>query len=133
MSYITVLLSRASCFEALAAVNGSVAGRLECELSLAAALATSSDKVLALASFSILLLIAASLAALGLVHKALLLIEGLFAGSEGEFVATLFADKCFVFEYFAVHRFVLVHWMLPRFVKMVKIFFRPKPEFHRHL
>ena len=66
---VTVLLCRTSCFEALTAVNGSVGRRLECKLRLAAALATCSDEVLTLASFSILFLVAASLAALGLVLK----------------------------------------------------------------
>ena len=120
---ITVLLSRASCFEALAAINGSVAGRLECELSLAAALATSSDEVLALALFSILLLIAASLAALGLVLEALLSIESLFAGGKYELLSAISAGKSDILVYYCLSSlfhtfnfyFIFAHCFLPRF------------------
>ena len=93
MSYITVLLSRASCFEALAAVNGSVAAGLESELSLAAALRADSDKVLTLASLSILFLVAASLAALRLILEALFSIESLFTGGKYEFLSAISAGK----------------------------------------
>ena len=79
MSYITVLLSRTSCFEALAAVNGSVAGRLECQLCLAAALRAGCDEVLTLASLCVLLFVAASLAAHRLIFKAHFSIELLLA------------------------------------------------------
>ena len=92
-----VLLSRTSCFEALAAVNGSVARGLERELSLAAALATSSDKVLTLASLSILLLVAASLAALRLVLEALFSIELLLARCKDEFLSAISACEGYVF------------------------------------
>ena len=96
MSYITVLLSRASCFEALAAVNGSVAAGLEGELSLAAALRADSDKVLTLASLCVLLLVAASLAALRLILKALFSIELLLACCEYKLLAAISASEGYV-------------------------------------
>ena len=114
-----------SCLEASGTVDRSVTGRLEGDLSFTTALCADCSEVFLGCLASVLSGITASLAALRLVHKALLLVEGLFTGSEGKFVATLFADKCFVLEYFADHLFVLVHWMLPRFVKMVEIFFAP--------
>ena len=94
---ITVLLSRASCFEALAAINGSVAGGLESKLCLAAAIAAGCDKVLTLASFSILFLVAASLAALRLVLKALFSIELLLACCEYKFLSAISACEGYVF------------------------------------
>ena len=97
MSYITVLLSVASSFEARAAVNGSVAGRLECELSLATALRAGSDEVLTLASFRVLLLVAASLAALRLVLKALFSVELLLARCEYKFLSAISACEGYVF------------------------------------
>ena len=90
---ITVLLSRALSLEALAAINGSVAGRLERELCLTAALAASSDKVLALSSLAVLLLVAASLATLGLVLEALLSVESLFAGCKYELRSAISAGQ----------------------------------------
>jgi hypothetical protein len=118
-----------SCLEASRAVYRSVTGRLEGDLCFTTALCADCSEVFLGCLTGILSCIAASLAALRLILEALLLVESLFTGSEGKFVATLFADKCFVFEYFAVHRFVLVHWMLPRFVKMVKIFFARSRSF----
>lgn len=120
---ITVLLSRASCFEALAAIYGSVAGRLESKLRLAAALATCSDEVLALASFSILFLVAASLAALGLVLEAFFSIESLFAGGEYELLAAISAGKSDILVYYFLGNlfhtfnfyFIFTHCFLPRF------------------
>ena len=88
---ITVLLSRASSFEALAAVNRSVARRLEHKLCLAAALTAGSDEVLTLASFRVLFLIAASLAALRLVLEALLSIELLLTCGEYKLLAAISA------------------------------------------
>ena len=118
----TVLLSRALCLEALTAVNGSVAGRLESKLCLAAAFATSSDKVLTLASFSILFLVAASLAALGLILKALLSVESLFTGGEYELLTAISAGKSDVLVYYLGNLFrtfnfyfVFAHCFLPHF------------------
>lgn len=88
---ITVLLSRTSCFEALTAVNGSVAGRLERKLCFAAAFAAGSDEVLTLASFSILSLVAASLTALGLILEAFFSIELLLTCCEHKFLAAISA------------------------------------------
>ena len=117
---ITVLLSRASCFEALAAIYRSVAGRLKCELSLSAALATSSDEVLTLALFSILFLIAASLAALGLIEEALFSVESLFAGCEYELLSAISAGQGNIFVNNLFHAFnfyfIFNHCSLPRFV-----------------
>ena len=93
LSYYSILLSRASCFEALAAVNRSVAGGLESKLRLAATLATSSDEVLTLASLSILFLVAASLAALRLVLEALFSVETLLAGGEYELLSAISAGQ----------------------------------------
>jgi len=118
MSYITVLLSVASSFEARAAVNGSVAGRLECKLSLAAALGAGSDEVLTLASLCVLFLVAASLAALRLVLEALFSIELLLARCEYKFLSAISACEGYVFIndlsvlYFY---FVFTHGFLPRF------------------
>ena len=97
MSYITVLLCVASCLEARAAINGSVAGGLECKLSLAAALRAGSDKVLALASLCVLLLVAASLAALRLVLEALFSVELLLARCEYKFLSAISACEGYVF------------------------------------
>ena len=110
MSYITVLLSRASCFEALAAVNGSVAAGLESELSFAAALGAYSDKVLTLSSFSILLLVAASLAALRLVLEALFSIELLLARRKDEFLAAISACEgdVLVNDFYSIFYFYFV-------------------------
>ena len=93
LSYYSILLSRASCFEALAAVNRSVAGRLESKLRLAAALAAGSDEILTLASLSILFLVAASLAALRLVLEALFSVESLLAGGEYELLSAISAGQ----------------------------------------
>ena len=124
MSYLTVLLSRASCFEALAAVNGSVAAGLESELSLATALAASSDKVLALASLSILSLIAACLAALRLILEALFSIELLLARREDEFLAAISACEGYVLvnDFFSIFYFyfVFTHVSFPRLYNMSK-------------
>lgn len=97
MSYITVLLSRTSCLEALAAVNGSVAGRLECKLCLAAALRAGSDEILTLASLGVLLFVSASLAALGLVLKAFFSVELLLTRCEYKFLSAISACEGYVF------------------------------------
>ena len=119
MSYITVLLSVASSFEARAAVNGSVAGRLECELSLATALRAGSDKVLTLASLCVLLLVAASFAALRLVLEALFSVELLLARCEYKFLSAISACEGYVFinDLFSIlyFYFVFTHGFLPRF------------------
>ncbi len=120
MSYITVLSSRALSFEALAAINGSVAGRLEGQLCLATALGAGRDKVLTLASFSIFLLVAASLAALRLILKALLCVELLLAYGEHELLAAISAGKGDVLIYYLFSSvysyFVFAHCFLPHFV-----------------
>ena len=122
MRVITVLLSRTLSFEALAAINGSVAGRLECKLRLTTALAASSDEVLALASLSILLLVAASLTALGLVLEALFSIESLFTGGEYELLSAISAGKSDILVYYLGNLFhtfnfyfIFAHCFLPRF------------------
>jgi hypothetical protein len=90
-------LCRASCFEALTAVNGSVAGGLEGQLCLAAALTAGSDKVLALASLRVFLLIAAGLAALGLILESLFSVELLLTRCEYKFLTAISAGKGYVF------------------------------------
>lgn len=110
MSYITVLLSVASLLEARATINGSVAGGLERKLSLAAALRAGSDEVLTLASFSILFLVAASLAALRLVLKALFSVELLLARCEYKFLSAISACEGYVFinDLFSIFYFYFV-------------------------
>ncbi len=110
MSYITVLLSVASSFEASTAINGSVAGRLESEFSLAAAFRAGSDKVLTLASLRIFLLVAASLAALGLVLEAFFSVELLLARCEYKFLSAISACEGYVFinDLFSIFYFYFV-------------------------
>ena len=110
MFYITVLLSVALSFEALAAVNRSVAAGLECELSLAAALRANSEIVLTLASLSIFLLVAASLAALRLVLETLFSIELLLARCKDEFLSAISACEGYVFinDLFSIFYFYFV-------------------------
>ena len=119
MSYITVLLSVAFFLEARAAINGSVTGGLERKLSLASALRAGSDEVLTLASFSILFLVAASLAALRLVLKALFSIELLLTCCEYKFLSAISACEGYVFinDLFSIlyFYFVFTHGFLPRF------------------
>ena len=119
MSYITVLLSRASCFEALAAINGSVAGGLECQLCLAAAVTAGCDEVLTLASFSIFLLVAASLAALRLILKALLCVELLLSCREYKLLTAVSAHESDILVYYLFSNFylyfVFAHCFLPHF------------------
>ena len=114
------LLCVLSCLEASAAVNRSVAGGLEGDLRLTAALCAGGDKVLSLSSASVLLSVAASLAALRLVQKALFLVELLLASGEYELIAALFAYKRLVLKdfvgcanhgYFFVHCFFLSLWI----------------------
>jgi hypothetical protein len=119
---ITVLLSCSSSLEARAAVNGSVGRRLESELSLAAALAAGSDKVLSLASLSILLLVAASLAALRLILEALFSIESLLTCCKYELLTAISAGKSNILVYYFSYLFnafnfyfILAHVFLPRF------------------
>ena len=121
MSYITVLLSVASLLEARAAINGSVTGGLERKLSLAAALRASSDEVLTLASFSILFLVAASLAALRLILEALFSVESLLAGGEYELLSAISAGQGDVLIYGSSNLFytfnfyfIFAHCFLPR-------------------
>ena len=119
---ITVLLSRTSCFEALTAVNGSVAGRLERKLCLATAIAAGSDKVLTLASFRILFLVAASLAALRLGLEALFSIELLLSCRENKLLTAISALESDVFvcnfdsflNAFNFY-FIFAHCFLPHF------------------
>ena len=77
--------------EALAAVNGTVSLGLEGNLGFAAATGTGSSEELAGSAGVVLTGIAAGLATLGLILEATLCVELLLAGSEGEFVAALFA------------------------------------------
>ena len=124
MSYITVLLSRASCFEALAAVNGSVAAGLESELSFAATLGANCHEILALASLSILSLVAACLAALRLILEALFSIELLLARREDEFLAAISACEGYVLvnDFFSIFYFyfVFTHVFISSLIKISK-------------
>lgn len=97
MSYITVLLSRTSCFEAFTAVNGSVTGGLESKLCLAAALRAGCDEILTLTSLCVLLFVTASLAALRLILEALFSVELLLARCEYKFLSAISACEGYVF------------------------------------
>ena len=87
--------------EAIAAVNGTIAARFEGNL--AGSAATGADRIEHLAGFaaagSLLTGRAARLAALRFVRKALLGVEFLLAGSEGEVLAAVFANQGFVAEH----------------------------------
>ena len=89
--------------EALAAIHRAILARAERNLCFAAARCTGSNEHFTLGPGCILTGVAASFAALGLVYKALRFIKLLLAGSENEFLATLFADESLVF----VHVFYL--------------------------
>jgi hypothetical protein len=118
---ISLLLCVLSCFEASAAVNRSVAGGLESNLRLTAALCAGGDEVLSGRAACVLLCVAASLAALRLVHKALLFVELLLACSEYEFVAAFLANQSFVLKdlFCASHHDFLVHCLYLTFIVIV--------------
>ena len=89
--------------EALAAENGTVGLGLEGNLGFAAATSAGSGEELTGATGVVLASIAAGLAALGLVLEATLSVESLFASSEHELIAALFANQILIF----VHIFYL--------------------------
>lgn len=93
------------CGEAVAAVNRSVAGRLEGYSCFLAASCASGGEVLSLRSLSVLSCIAASLAALRLVLEAFGCIEFLFFGREDEFIFAIFTNECLVFVHLSFPRF----------------------------
>ena len=78
--------------EAVAAVNRTIALRLEGNLGLAAAGSAGSGEILTGTTGSVLACVAAGLAALRLILEASLSIELLLAGSENELLATFFAN-----------------------------------------
>ena len=80
------------CSIALAAKNRSVACGLERNLSLFAALSAGYCEVLSLGLRSVLSLVTARLASLGLVLEALLCVKFLLACCENELLATVFAN-----------------------------------------
>ena len=131
-----LILSLSSCLEASAVVYGTVGGRLECDLSLAAAVSANSGEVLTGSLASVLLSIAASLASLRLIQKALFVVESLLTCGENEFVSTILADQRFInvfffyyfFCYYCIVDFFLEHVCNPLFVvKMV--YFYPRRVF----
>ena len=83
---------------------------MEGELSLAAALGANSHKVLALASLSILSLVAACLAALRLILEALFSIELLLARRKDEFLAAISACEgdVLVNDFYSIFYFYFV-------------------------
>lgn len=97
------LLSVLHCLEAGTAIYRSVTGRLENNLCLTAAVCTYSRVVFTRSSSCVLLCITASLATLGLVHKALFLEESLLTCGEYELFAAFLANKCLVYKFFSVH------------------------------
>ena len=130
---MNVLLCVLSCLEASAAVNRSVAGGLEGYLCLTAACCASGDKVLSGSSACVLLSVAASLAALGLIQEALLLVELLLTCGEYELIAALFAYKRLVLKDFvgcANHGYFFVHCL---FLSLQIDGFYPQTDFDRHL
>ena len=78
--------------EAVAAIHRTIGLGLEGNLCLAAACSTGCCEELTGATSSVLASVAASLAALGLILEAALCVEFLLAGSENEFLTTLFAN-----------------------------------------
>jgi hypothetical protein len=115
------LLSVLSSLEARAAIYRAIAGGLEGYLCLTAALCAGGDKVLSLCAACVLLCVAARLAALRLVHKALLFVEGLLACREYELFAAFLANQGLVLKDFgcANHVHFFVHLLLPRLWFMV--------------
>ena len=83
--------------KALAAIHGAVLTGLERHFRLFAAVSANSGVHLSFRSRCVLASIAASLAALGLVHKAFLSIELLLTGGEHKFCAAFLADQSLVF------------------------------------
>ena len=127
-----LVLCLSSCLEASAAVNRTVGRRLEGDLSFAAAVCANSSEVLAGSLACVLLSVTACLASLGLVQKALFVVESLFACGEYEFIAAIFANQRFVnvffFYYYCIVDFFLEHVCNPLFVvKMV--YFYPRRIF----
>ena len=78
--------------EALAAVHRTVGLGLKGNLGLTAAAGAGGSEELTGATGSVLASVTAALAALGLVLEAALSVESLLTGSEGEFLAALFAN-----------------------------------------
>ena len=87
-------------FEASLAIYRAVIRRLERNARYTTALCAGGLEILTSGTVAILLRIAASLAALGLIHKALFLVELLFTSGENKFVAAVLADQGLVFKYF---------------------------------
>ena len=104
------------------AIYRSVVRRLEDNFRNTAAISASRFKVFTRSFSCVFLCITASLAALGLIGEALLLVEFLLSGSENKLVSTLLADKSFIYKlrcstsyYFFVHDcFYLALLDLPR-------------------
>jgi hypothetical protein len=103
------LLAGLSCCKAIAAIHGSVIGRLEGDLCRLTALGANSVKQFSLRlsnrGAAILSCITAISASLGLILEALFSIEFLLAGSENKLLSAVFALQCDV----------LIHVFLPRF------------------
>ena len=119
-----------SCLKAGAAVYGSVAGGLEGDLCLSAAICAYCREIFTGSSAGVLLCVTASLASLGLVQKAFFRIEFLFACGEDEFLSAILADNRFVnvvFFYCCIVVFFLEHVCKPLFVMMV--YFYPRRIF----
>jgi uncharacterized membrane protein len=103
-----------SLLKASRAIYGSVVGGLEGDLCLSAAVCAYSSEILTRSLAGVLLGIAASLASLRLVQKALLGIESLLACGENKLVAAILANKgfinvLFVFNFYCCGGFVLEH------------------------
>ena len=86
--------------KALAAVYGSVAGRLERNFCFLAASCADGSEHLTLGLACVLACVTACLASLGLVLEALLCVEFLLTCGEYELVAALFARQCLVLKHF---------------------------------
>jgi len=106
---VKLLLSLHSCI-ALAAVYGSVVGRLERNLCFLTALCANGREKLLLRSGCVLSCVSASLASLRLVLESSFSVEFLFASRECEFSAAFLAYQCFVL----IHVFYLA-LMVKRF------------------
>ena len=95
--FLNELVVLLHCCEAIAAINGTIAGGLEGNFCFLAAVSASSGKILSCLSGSILLRVSAGLASLGFVLESFLGVEFLFTGGENELAATILAYQCLVF------------------------------------
>ena len=98
--FYSLLIVLSHSLKTSAAIYRSVVGRLEDNLSYTTAICTSCFEVFARSLSCVLLSIAASLAALGLVLEALFLVEFLLSCGENELVSAFLAYQSFINKLF---------------------------------